>query len=863
MEDTKDSNDKDTTITYLKNVYIENIPMEALQDPDLPKRYRYQLGFVAYTVMGFLFLYSLVTNFQTSLKERYMSFQSDSGNCETVSKPLTGTFKMDYYGNWEGSTLFQPNQALYEIEFNRLSVDDETFRSIIQDINTHIIQPFVEYAHWLPLYYILLYHMGNEHSIDVNGNKHSFRFNGYPKRVYDAETFFGGVASTEVSGCNFQGEPSAYLDAGFDYQSGTLHLHYDYQSYVNSSQCMGALNTSQIIMALYSTPRQLKFEINIESLIVADAVNKMLIPFQNMVMATSERYDFQYIDGYNYTYTSWYYPRYPDMDPIWCILGVDEKGNMLNDSSIYDRLDVRWSGRVLPPFICVLKWVDAYKTDGTLQSHYFFPMFQHLFPGCQSCPSRPTYTEQLQQPVDVCDNMYFFTSLLYFPHSSNTSILDMISYWFLKDQSGAESWAAWLGMESNGASWTAAFGGESSVFNNLQHDIRDFPYGTNYSDMFAFCRGDCSIISIGSVNNEFTISKDFFSLRKGACRDSMSTPYWDKFTTPPQPLVEPYFSCTQTTWDAFNDALGIASGFAASLGSLALLLLLPCVYLFKEEKVGRSKEELISKLGDLLVETENTRRITKNELDANDVLKLLNELTEPEKQLWSDDIRNSKFQDERKVNRAKYCYSTAPADDQIEAYAPQVVETENCDDNNIKNIVNSESPVADSPITYTSTMQKSESTSMNHVESSSLTGFNWPRGSAGIRSSRVKRVSMSDGKIQIQEKDSDDEDENTAILDENQFSLTQSDHNLKKEGGVIENDEANCFDIGGIECEKNDGIDIYDNVIIPEISRSDNTSPTLPINTRDGDDSNISVDGEDDEYSASGNTSDPNYLQIF
>ena len=172
MEDFKDNKDKDSTITYLKNVYIENIPMEALQDPDLPKKYRYQLGFIAYVVMGFLFLYSLVTNFQTALKERYMSFQSDSGNCETVSKPLTGTFKMDYYGNWEGSVLFQPNQALYEIEFNRLSVDDETFRSIMQDINTRIIQPFVEYANWLPLYYILLYHMGNEKSIDVNGNKH-------------------------------------------------------------------------------------------------------------------------------------------------------------------------------------------------------------------------------------------------------------------------------------------------------------------------------------------------------------------------------------------------------------------------------------------------------------------------------------------------------------------------------------------------------------------------------------------------------------------------------------------------------------------------------------------------------------------
>ena len=120
MADSKNNKEKDNSITYLKNVYIENIPMEALRDPYLPKRYRYLLGFIAYVVMGFLFLYSLVNNYQTALKERYMSFQSDSGNCETVSKPLSGTFKMDYYGNWEGSAHFQHNQALYEIEFNRL-----------------------------------------------------------------------------------------------------------------------------------------------------------------------------------------------------------------------------------------------------------------------------------------------------------------------------------------------------------------------------------------------------------------------------------------------------------------------------------------------------------------------------------------------------------------------------------------------------------------------------------------------------------------------------------------------------------------------------------------------------------------------
>ena len=299
--------EKDTTLSYLKNVYMENIPMEALQDPGLPKKYRYQLGFIAYAVMGFLFLYSLVTNFQTALKEKYMSFESDSGNCKTVERPLTGTFKMDYYGNWEGSSLYQPNQAIYEAEFNRLLVDEASFRNQMLEIDKYIIQPFVEYANWLPLYYILLYHMGHERYVNVNGNKQVFRFNGYPKRIYQAENFFGGVASSSVQGCNFAGESSLYLGSGFEYESGKLYVQYDYQLYLNSSKCMGALDTSQIITNPFSSPRELKFEVSVESLIIADAVNKMLIPFENMIQATSERYDFPYYDGYNYTYTSWYY----------------------------------------------------------------------------------------------------------------------------------------------------------------------------------------------------------------------------------------------------------------------------------------------------------------------------------------------------------------------------------------------------------------------------------------------------------------------------------------------------------------------------------------------------------------------------
>ena len=54
-----------------------------------------------------------------------------------------------------------------------------------------------------------------------------------------------------------------------------------------------------------------------------------------------------------------------------------------------------------------------------------------------------------------------------------------------------------------------------------------------------------------------------------------------KFLNPPVPLVENYFECTKKPFDAFQDAIGVASGFAGSVGSVVLLVLIPIVYIFR------------------------------------------------------------------------------------------------------------------------------------------------------------------------------------------------------------------------------------------------------------------------------------------
>merc|ERR1711871_886797 len=105
---------------------------------------------------------------------------------------------------------------------------------------------------------------------------------------------------------------------------------------------------------------------------------------------------------------------------------------------------------------------------------------------------------------------------------------------------------------------------------------------------------------------------------------------------------------------------------------------------------------------------------------------------------------------------------------------------------------------------------------------------NRPRETAGIRSSRIKRVSMSGGKLQIQQKDSDDEEEFIAILE----GVNQNDDGAKDQGDIIGNNyDADGADIGDSTCNKSHGIDIYGNEVSLQILGSDDAMS--PIKTEE------------------------------
>lgn len=140
----------------------------------------------------------------------------------------------------------------------------------------------------------------------------------------------------------------------------------------------------------------------------------------------------------------------------------------------------------------------------------------------------------------------------------------------------------------------------------------------------------------------------------------------------------------------------------------------------------------------------------------------------------TDDDRHSLAKFDRRSRDPNYS-SSVEVDDKL------------VDSDELKNIVtDAQSSSMGAPV-----VNRSRRATMNDLESplSSSAGFNRPRDGAGIISSKVRRLSMSGGKLMLQDKDSDDEEEINALFDDSNIR-NDNDHEgrvsgeSKKEKGI-------------------------------------------------------------------------------
>ena len=265
-------------------------------------------------------------------KQKYLSLDNDTGSssnygfCKSVPFAITGSWRLDYYGNWEGSTAFQQTNAYYSFRlssFTKTLDEYYTFmgnaRSAINSMTSGASSRSIAYnlIHWTNWAYY------------VSDGKHTQKvyLTGDAAFLFD-RMFKSATVSSSKSDCD--SIPTVtYLRS-----TGQVTVAFNYAKYTSSASCC-PFGASKCILdptaAGYKpdrNPTTFDLKYNIYSLATAFAVNNGIFPYEMLSVAVNNLYttNIKYtVPGGGedvYQIVARLDPRYPGMDAIYCIIPV-------------------------------------------------------------------------------------------------------------------------------------------------------------------------------------------------------------------------------------------------------------------------------------------------------------------------------------------------------------------------------------------------------------------------------------------------------------------------------------------------------------------------------------------------------------
>ena len=434
-----DATQKESGICKSTNkIFVDNIPLDLIKD--LPSSQRSLCALLAYSIVFVLFVVSLYQGIEQS-KRSFISLTPDSGICRPVPKLLSGSYLMDSEGNWEGSRSFVTENATYEVVFDRFLNTGSRFEIFIDDISKEI-QRWSEVMKLAVMTDQLLFWTSWQYEIEIGGYVQKFRFTGYPRQIFKAEVYHGGVAS--ISGtCEVPNTPF------FDAATGQLRISWEYNMFLTGRNCYNSLMPDIFTFpTLVRAPEGQKFSIDfdIEGVITSIAVNMAILPIGNLINANSE-FDvhFMYTDGRNYILKNKFYTRYPSMNPIRCVIPADSSGNPISGHATDNHA---------LPITCFVK------VNG---NQLLLPLLSNLFPGCATCPADASPLP-FNVPASVCNELHTSVSFIHFPphqvadrvaasNESTTELLKLIDHVYNNRMDRAVFWYIYLMRYSFGTTW--------------------------------------------------------------------------------------------------------------------------------------------------------------------------------------------------------------------------------------------------------------------------------------------------------------------------------------------------------------------------------------------------------------------------
>lgn len=467
----------------------------------------YYFGTVAYIATIVMFIYFTKTSYDDAVNQPYISIETGGGaSCSSVPISVTGAYMADSKGNWVGTTNFVYSQGEFLVTLNNFRVDSsfqyeqmmQTYQDGLIQIgeatsNMNLAQNLIYWMCYIRYYDIAEPTLTNFSSVG-HGSLQYIQLTGDPAEVFDLSYVQGHIIS-KAGYCT----ESAF--AYYDQANGVFVTNQNYSDFVSKSECLSAINP--LSFGYYPTIDQNIFQLGIDvyAFATAVAVNSGVLLINDLGVASSEFFDFEYA---NVTYrTGQYFDiRYPMMNTIICIQNVT----------------------MIPPGTTGVSNLCMYQVGQTLS----LPVFNHFgtnyeFPEYCDCATNGKSS--------ACQTFNLLAGLLFFPGEpdspdstektilSNSGIFDLL---VLVTKNGGYA-------NTNRNAYNASFAGAAPAYGQMSSELDTVNWRKK---AFSFCTLTTISCTILVFNAFDALSKKVspfkYQLNNGSCHNSISiaTEYW-------------------------------------------------------------------------------------------------------------------------------------------------------------------------------------------------------------------------------------------------------------------------------------------------------------------------------------------------
>lgn len=528
-----------------------SLPIESMKY--YPSVYAVYFGTIAYCVMITVFVYFMVGGYQRQIQQEFISLDENAGVCEPVAQFLNLEITATSKGLWNTDPNFKYSEASLEFSFNKLSASPSEFKAMIQEFGQKLrvlgarsaISPFVPNM-------LLWMHFGTDTT--VGESVQSLVFTAMPNDVYNHRHIVTTVGSAN-------GICTAPSTSSFDVISSTLSIEWNVPTYYEAGCTSTVTNLESLGWeARDGNTSVIKLDVNSAS--TAVAANLGIFPADSLEVLGLQIPIYKDI-----VMTKRFDPFFPRMTPIICLqkMGHGETITENADKNTFNAssADAERAYQLFPEGGDPICFVDF---NGQLG----IPAVHHYLPGCMTCDGNRRYEKYNND--NYCDVFDVMLGIYYYP--------------------GVNKWTEAVELYYNYSSF-------AELSKDTFYPLYDMSNGVENATSYEFCNG-CKLLGANVWDQNAYLSPQFLTLPAAHCVDSFSltdAALAQLYENPPVRLVEPYFRCKMSPWNAFISSVGIAAGNLGAFGPIAIIcIILPTLYFyfkFADEEPPKQKYDLV------------------------------------------------------------------------------------------------------------------------------------------------------------------------------------------------------------------------------------------------------------------------------